>query len=96
MRRFPCPEGIAGDLLEILSDRIRTVWQPLDPGGVIPLASQPTDALREIVAAHARRGGSGKLIHPQGQVLWDDETKPISGSSGCERRTRTSASTYLN
>ena len=72
-----CPElrREVGDLLKILSDRIRTVSQPLDPGGVIPLASHSTYALSEIVAAHARTGEDGKLIRPQGGVLWDDETQ---------------------
>ena len=72
-----CPElrREVCDLLEILSDRIRTVSQPLDSGGNVPLASHATYALGEIVAAHARTGEKGAFIRPQGGVLWDDETQ---------------------
>ena len=63
------------DLLEILSDRIRTVSKPLDNNGEIPLASHATYTLSEIVAAYARTTGNGKLIKPQGGVLWDETTQ---------------------
>lgn len=59
------------DLLEILSDRIRTVSRPLDPVGKIPLSSHATYTLGEIVAAHARTDKRGALVSPQGGVLWD-------------------------
>ena len=63
------------DLLEILADRIRTVAQPLDPRGKVPLASHATYTLREIVAAHGRTSASGALFAPQGGVLWDEATR---------------------
>ncbi len=63
------------DLLDILIDRIRTVAHPFDPTGEIPLASHATYTLGEIVAAYRRIGKDGKLVMPQGGVLWDEATK---------------------
>ncbi len=64
-----------GDLLEILADRIRTVSQPLDPAGDVPLASHATYTLREIVAAHRHTDARGALVVPQGGVLWNKPTQ---------------------
>ncbi len=63
------------DLLEILSDRIRTVPQPLDHAGKIPLSSHATYTLGEIMAAYRRTGSRGALVLPQTGVLWDEPTK---------------------
>ncbi len=63
------------DLLEILADRIRTVSQPLDPAGEVPLASHSTYSLGEIVAAHGHTDKRGALVYPQGGVLWNKATQ---------------------
>ena len=63
------------DLLGILDDRIRTVSQPLDPAGEVPLASHATYTLGEIVAAHRLIDKSGALALPQAGVLWDRKTQ---------------------
>ncbi len=63
------------DLLEILADRIRTVSQPLDPSGEVPLASHATYTLGEIVAAHKHIDKHGALVFPQGGVLWNEATQ---------------------
>lgn len=63
------------DLLEILTDRIRSVSRPVDVTGDVPLASHATYSLGEIVAAHAHTGKRGTLVFPQGGVLWDEATK---------------------
>ena len=63
------------DLLDVLIDRIRTVAHPFDPTGEIPLASHATYSLGEIVAAYRRISRDGKLVMPQGGVLWDEATK---------------------
>ena len=63
------------DLLSILSDRIRTVSQPLDPSAEVPLASHATYTLGEIMAAYGRTNKHGAFILPQGGVLWDKPTK---------------------
>ena len=63
------------DLLEILADRIRTVSQPLDPSGDVPLASHATYTLREIVAAYKQTDERGVLIVPQGGVLWNKASR---------------------
>ena len=63
------------DLLEILADRIRTVSQPLDPAGEVPLASHSTYSLGEIVAAHGHTDKHGALAYPQGGVLWNEATQ---------------------
>ena len=63
------------DLLDILVDRIRTVARPFDPSGDIPLASHATYTLGEIVAAYRRISKDGKLVMPQGGVLWDEATR---------------------
>ena len=62
------------DLLEILSDRIRTVSQPLEGAGGIPLSSHATYTLGEIVAAYRHTGNRGALVLPQTGVLWDKPT----------------------
>ena len=64
-----------GDLLKILADRIRTVSEPLDPSGDVPLASHATYTLREIVAAYKQTDERGVLIVPQGGVLWNRPTQ---------------------
>ena len=63
------------DLLSILSDRIRTVSQPLDTSTEVPLASHATYTLGEIMAAYSRISKHGTLVLPQGGVLWDRPTK---------------------
>ena len=63
------------DLLEILADRIRTVSQPLDLAGEVPLASHSTYSLGEIVAAHGHTDRHGALAYPQGGVLWNEATQ---------------------
>ena len=63
------------DLLVILADRIRTVPQPLDPGGDVPLASHATYSLGEIVAAYRHTDRRGALLLPQGGVLWNKATR---------------------
>ncbi len=63
------------DLVDILTDRIRTVSRSLDAVGDVPLASHATYTLGEIVAAYARTAKSGKLVVPQGGVLWDEATQ---------------------
>lgn len=63
------------DLLEILSDRIRTVPQPLDPDGDVPLASHATYTLDEIMAAYRRTDKGDALILPQTGVVWDEATQ---------------------
>ena len=63
------------DLLEILADRIRTVSQPIDPTGDVPLASHATYTLGEIIAAHELTDKRGALIYPQGGVLWNNATQ---------------------
>ena len=63
------------DLLSILSDRIRTVSQPLDTSAEVPLASHATYTLGEIMAAYGHTSERGTLIFPQGGVLWDRHTK---------------------
>ena len=63
------------DLLSILSDRIRTVSQPLDTSTEVPLASHATYTLGEIMAAYGRTGTRDTLVLPQGGVLWDQPTK---------------------
>ena len=62
------------DLLGLLSDRVRTVAMPLDPGGAVPLASHATYSLSEIMAAF-HRTTSNKLERPQAGVLWDKTTR---------------------
>ena len=64
-----------GDLLEILADRIRTVSQPLDPAGEVPLASHATYTLGEIAAAHGHTDQRGALVLPQAGVLWNKATR---------------------
>ena len=58
-----------------MADRIRTVSQPLDLAGEIPLASHSTYTLAEIMAAHKRTGRSGAFVLPQGGVFWDETTQ---------------------
>ena len=60
--------------MEILGDRIRTVPGPIDPDGVVPLASHATYSMGEIAAAHGRVTEGGKLHFPQTGVLWDQAT----------------------
>ena len=64
-----------GDLLEILTDRIRAVSRPLDPTGTVPLESHATYTLGEIVAAHRHTDKRGVLAFPQGGVLWNEATQ---------------------
>ena len=64
-----------GDLLDVLSDRIRTVSQMLDPASDVPLASHATYTLGEIVAAHGHTDKRGALVFPQGGVLWNRATQ---------------------
>lgn len=63
------------DLLEILADRIRTVSQPLDLAGEVPLASHATYSLGEIAAAYRHIDARGALVLPQGGVLWNRDTQ---------------------
>ena len=63
------------DLLEILSDRIRTVPQPLDGAGEIPLSSHATYTLGEITAAYRRTGRRDALFLPPAGILWNEPTK---------------------
>ena len=57
------------DFFEILSDRIRTVSEPLDANGEVPLASHATHSLGEIVAAYRFLDKKGALHLPQTGVL---------------------------
>ena len=63
------------DLLSVLSDRIRTISHPLDDSSEVPLASHATYTLGEIMAAYGRISTHGRLVLPQGGVLWDQPTK---------------------
>ena len=75
VRRFPALRREIDDLLEILADRIRTVSQPIDLAGDVPLASHTTYTLGEIVAAHEHTDKRGALVFPQGGVLWNKATQ---------------------
>ncbi len=63
------------DLLEILADRIRTVPEPIDPKGDIPLASHATYTLGEIMAAYRHTDRRNAIALPQGGVLWNKKTQ---------------------
>ena len=63
------------DLLDVLTDRIRTVSNPIVATDVVPLASHATYTLGEIIAAHGRTNTRGELVLPQGGVLWDQATQ---------------------
>ncbi|MDE0355588.1 MAG: DUF3427 domain-containing protein [Deltaproteobacteria bacterium] len=75
VREFAALRREVIDLIDILADRIRTVSQFLDVASDVPLASHATYTLGEIVAAYARTTKSGKLVVPQGGVLWDEMTQ---------------------
>lgn len=75
VRQFAALRREVIDLIDILADRIRTVSHFLDIAGDVPLASHATYTLGEIVAAYARTAKSGKLVVPQGGVLWDEMTQ---------------------
>ncbi len=75
VRRSPELRREFRDLLEILTDRIRTVSRPLDPDGEVPLASHATYALGEIAAAHGHTDKRGALVLPQSGVLWNNATQ---------------------
>ena len=63
------------DLLDILSDRVRTVAEPLHPENVMPLASHATYTLGEIMAAYKRLDQHHAINLPQTGVLWDESSQ---------------------
>ena len=62
------------DLLEVLSDRIRTVPEPASSLDEVPLASHATYTRGEIMAAYERFDKNGRIFLPREGVLWDKST----------------------
>ncbi len=63
------------DLMEILSDRIRTVSKPMSGSEPIPLASHATYTLGEVMAAYGRTTRNGTIHLPREGVVFDKETQ---------------------
>ncbi|MCY3879085.1 MAG: DUF3427 domain-containing protein [Rhodobacteraceae bacterium] len=75
VRRNPQLSGEITELLDILADRARTLAEPLDRTGPMPLASHATYTLGEIMAAYARTDRHGALYEPREGVLWHEATR---------------------
>ncbi|MCY4219696.1 MAG: DUF3427 domain-containing protein [Gammaproteobacteria bacterium] len=62
-------------LLDILEDRIRSVADPIDQNGNIPIASHADYSSGEIIASYGRMDKNKSLLQWQAGVLWDKTTK---------------------
>ncbi len=63
------------ELVEILADRFRSVPEPIDPNGVIPLSSHASYSLGEIMAAYGVTDRNNAIHFPQTGVYWYQAAK---------------------